>query len=167
MQNSEDLGYLDSLLLPLANYSLLLPNVSVAEVIGIKDVECEPVAAGDASPNWLLGHLLWRGIRIPLISWPLTNGEATDESWSQASRLAIINRVSPDQQPAFYAIMTRGLPRLLRVLPDMLLPVDEARPAILASTWLKFQQERGSRASSELCAIPNLSLLEQQIAALP
>lgn len=167
MQNAEDLGYFDSLLIPLAQYSLLLPNVAVAEVVGIKEVDCEPIAAEQQAPAWLLGYVVWRGVRIPLLSWPLANGEQTDDSWNQASRLAIINRVSADSGWDFYAVVTRGLPRLLRVMPEMLQPVQEARPAILASTWVQFQAERGSRASTELCAIPNLKILEQKIAALP
>jgi chemosensory pili system protein ChpC len=167
MQNAEDMGYLDSLLIPLVGYSLLLPNVAVAEVVGIKEVDCEAIQPGSSVPNWLLGHLLWRGVRIPLVSWPLANGEATDDSWSPTSRLAIINRTSPDAAWPFYAIMTRGLPRLLRVEPEMLLPVkDIPLTAALSPRWVQLQQERASR-TVELCAVPNLAKLEQLLAALP
>ena len=52
---------LTGLLLPLSDRTLLLPNVAVAELIAYRNPQ---VAAG--LPQWYLGQVAWRDLRLPL-----------------------------------------------------------------------------------------------------
>ncbi|MEW8260599.1 MAG: chemotaxis protein CheW, partial [Candidatus Thiodiazotropha taylori] len=51
-----------SVLIPLHERQILLPNATVAEVMGYQ----QPEYAGDELPEWFLGHLAWRGVMIPV-----------------------------------------------------------------------------------------------------
>ena len=55
---------LTGLLLPLGDRTLVLPNVAVVELIGQRNLVCEP---GD--PAWHLGWIDWRQQRLPLIEF--------------------------------------------------------------------------------------------------
>jgi len=65
-----------SLLLPIADGKLLLPTVSVAEMLPYKSPQKPKVesAIGEI-PEWYIGDLIWRGIMVPMISF-----ESCDEN---------------------------------------------------------------------------------------
>jgi chemosensory pili system protein ChpC len=106
------------LYLPVNQQQLLLPNVSVAEVVGYQ----APEAAED-KPDYFLGYVTWRGIRIPLISYELANGQSVNKRSTNA-RIAVINSIGEHHEALpFFAILTQGIPRLVKVASDLIKPV--------------------------------------------
>lgn len=98
-----------SLLLPLVDQLLLLPNVTVAEIVPVGQI----TAVSDA-PDWYLGDFHWRGVRVPLVSFEQLNGGERPEI-SARSRVAVLNTTGLGEEQPFTALLTQGLPRLARV----------------------------------------------------
>lgn len=93
-------------LIPLADMNLLLPNTCIAEVISLG--ELNPVKK---SPDWFLGMMDWRGVRIPVISFEAANGIST-EAPSRSSRVAVLNGINGDENLPFYGVISQGIPKL-------------------------------------------------------
>jgi chemosensory pili system protein ChpC len=111
---SEAQSIIPSLYLPVGNTQLLLPNVSVAEVVGYQ----APANTG-SKQNYFLGMFPWRGINIPLISYEVANGQVVSPI-TPNSRVAVINTIGAHQSDLpFIAIVTQGIPRLVKVSSDL------------------------------------------------
>jgi len=137
---------LASLLIPLQGSLLLVPNVSVAEIVPPGRID--PVAD---SPDWYLGDYQWRDLSIPLLSFESLQAGVQPRQSGRA-RVAIFNTTGVTDQINFFALMTQGLPRLARVTPDELQVRDgERRP---------YEQMRVNWAG-EAAVIPDLPVLEQ------
>lgn len=97
------------LLLPLSDRFLLIPNILIAELVeSVRHVQ--PLA--DA-PNWLLGLISWRDLKLPLISF-----EAAEDSQHVSGKMAyvaIINALGGRDNCKFFAIALQGLPSALKV----------------------------------------------------
>lgn len=106
------LNEIATLLIPVNDKHLVLPNVTVAEIIPWQHPE--PL---DEVPNWLLGHIDWRQLSVPLVSFEAINDEPFAAP-AQGRRIAILNGVTGDRRLPFCGIATSGMPRLLRVLAD-------------------------------------------------
>src|SRR5690606_466660 len=66
---------LTGLLVPLADRTLLLPNVAVAELVPYR----APRTA-EGAPSWFLGQVAWRGLSLPLLSFEAaSNGVAAPD----------------------------------------------------------------------------------------
>ena len=98
-----------SLMIPLANRTLLVPTVTVAEMVPYSQAE-----AVDGGPDWLLGNFFWRDLKVPLLSFEVLNGEALPEIQPK-SRVAVFNNTGVSEQLPFIAIATQGIPKLARV----------------------------------------------------
>jgi chemosensory pili system protein ChpC len=135
------------LYLPVANRFLLVPNVSVAEIVDYHAPE-----APEGAPEWYLGKIEWRGLHIPLISYPAANGESADIVDSKA-RIAIINAISDhhEQQP-FFAIITQGIPRQVKLDSKS---IEETPSETLGQADLMQVKVLGDDA-----VIPNMEFLE-------
>ncbi len=94
-------------LIPLTDMNLLLPNTCIAEVIGV--AEMNPVKS---TPEWFLGMMDWRGVRIPVISFETMNGLPA-ASPTRNSRVAVLNGIRGDEKLPFYGVLAQGIPRLL------------------------------------------------------
>jgi chemosensory pili system protein ChpC len=101
-----------SLLIPLQGQSIILPNVTVAEII-----PPIPVSAVEAAPLWYLGNFQWRELTVPLLSLEALNGEACPVIHGR-TRFAVLNSIGLNSDLPFIAILTQGLPRLARVSED-------------------------------------------------
>lgn len=100
-----------SLLLQMKAVVLLLPNVVVAEIVGISNIE--KIAE---KPEWYLGHIKWRDINIPLVSYEGIN-ELAIADINNASRIVIVNGIGGNSSLPFYGLVCQGIPRLTRVFP--------------------------------------------------
>jgi chemosensory pili system protein ChpC len=98
-----------SLLIPLHERLLLVPNVTVAEIVPISQVT--PV---EGSPEWYMGNCIWRELTIPLLSFEALNGESRP-GYNTRSRFAIFNTTGLNASLPFIGILTQGIPRLARV----------------------------------------------------
>lgn len=96
-----------SQMVPLEGMQLVMPTTCIAEIVSYQAPE--PVA--DA-PEWLLGMMDWRGLRIPLISFEAANGAAAAEA-SKRSRIAVLNGLNGDPELPFYGLLVQGIPRLM------------------------------------------------------
>jgi chemosensory pili system protein ChpC len=136
------------LYLPVANRFLLVPNVSVAEIVDYHAPETP-----ENAPEWYLGKIEWRGLRIPLVSYPAANGENIDTVDTRV-RVAIINAISEyhEQQP-FYAIITQGIPRQIKIDSKS---IEELPSESLGKAELMKVKVLGDEA-----VIPNMEYLEK------
>ena len=68
-----------SLLIPVHNKSLLVPNIVIAEVVALQMISPLPEA-----PSWALGSILWRGEQVPVMSFEIANSEIHGRDSEQA-----------------------------------------------------------------------------------
>jgi len=147
---SNVLDTIRTLIVPMQDRNLLLPNVAVAEVMPYT----RPRAIDDA-PEWLLGSISWRGKNTPLISYDRLNGIDTGKGLTQA-RIVVFNTVQRNSGLEFYALVTAGIPQLRRVNPDAL---QEISGDVLEGALSQVQ-------IGEIQAIiPDLDALETAVAA--
>jgi chemosensory pili system protein ChpC len=98
-----------SLLIPLRGVQLLVPNVTVAEIVPVTQVN-----PAESAPEWYLGTCQWREQRVPLVSFEVLNGDVKPGLHNRA-RFAVLNSTGLNNDLPFLAIITQGLPRLARV----------------------------------------------------
>lgn len=106
-------------MIPVTGGRVLLPNANVAEVITY--VRPEPIA--DA-PDWLLGRLNWRGWHLPLFSFSMLTGQASEEKYINA-RVAVLKALGGRPKLPFLALLVQGFPRLTTITPDLLVSADD------------------------------------------
>lgn len=136
-----------SLLIPLQGQSILLPNVTVAEII-----PSSPVQTIENSPLWYLGNFQWRELTVPLLSLEALNSEAVPAIHARA-RFAVLNTTGLHSDLPFIAILTQGLPRLARVNEDEIGVREDAenRPYdLMHVSW-----------AGEYTLIPDITAMEQ------
>lgn len=96
---------LSTLLLPLAERQLIVPDVAVAELIGYRPGL--PVAS---PAPWDLGDIAWRGRHLPLVSFEAACGQPVPRG--EKVRIAVMHGVGP--QLPFFALLMQGIPRTFR-----------------------------------------------------
>lgn len=138
---------LTGLLVPLADRTLLLPNVAVAELIPYRAPQ---VSAG--MPAWFLGQIAWRDLRLPLLSF-----EAASDGQAQigaGARVAVINALGGRPKVKFIALLVQGIPRSLKVGADLLRADAPLAPLELDAVSI----------GDDVLKIPDLIGLEQKLA---
>ena len=137
------------LLIPTQGKSLLLPNVTVAEVVGYT----EPRALENA-PTWFLGFIFWRGEQVPVLSFETANREIHGAD-TMSARIAVMNGSGTNSRLPFFAVVVQGIPRMVRVGEDDIEQNDEnLGPAEAMSV----------KTSLGKAYIPNLQYLEGLLA---
>ena len=140
---------LATLLIPLHGRQLVLPNVSVAEIIPY--IEPETI---EGCPNWFLGHIKWRDVSVPLISFELINGDPVGSS-TKGRRIAVLNGLLDGQDMPFCGIVIAGVPRLMRIIPSEIAP-DEA--SLLGPSELSTVLVSGEKAT-----IPDIDYFQNKL----
>lgn len=138
-----------SLLIPMQEELLLVPNVSVAEIVPVGQIDVV-----EGSPDWYLGDYHWRDLSIPLASFEVLNGLPRPEPGSSA-RIAVFNTTGVSEHIHFIALLAQGLPRLARVTTEELQVRPEAqnRPyELMHVSW-----------AGEDAVIPDVPALEQRV----
>lgn len=128
--------------------NLLLPNVSVAEILPWRRIK-----PSDNGPVWCMGHFGWRGEVMPVVDF---GGFAPNaEKRRKAARcLVVMNRARNMSGPMFYALAAEGLPRMLQLMDDDIKQVSgDLGPAEVMHVEL----------GTEVVAIPNLSFIEDRV----
>lgn len=138
---------LTGLLLPLADRTLLLPNVAVAEMIAYRAPQATP-----GMPAWFLGQIAWRDLSLPLLSFEAaSDGQALIRS---GVRVAVLNALGGRPQVKFIALLLQGIPRSLKI--DEQLPRADVPLAPLELDAVSF--------GDAVAKIPDLVALEQKLA---
>ena len=140
---------LATLLIPIEENHLILPNVSVAEILDFENPESK-----DDVPTWYLGWLQWRTTRVPVISFEALNDQPF-RSTTDNAKIAIINGVTESDQLPFWGIVTRGAPRLMRVTSQEIVEDKEANAGPAEQMLVS--------VNGELATIPNIEWIEQQL----
>ena len=99
---------------------LLLPNATISEVLSY--AAPEPV---DDAPEWLLGTIRWRGWRLPLVAFAPLIGQG-EEQGGLGHKVVVLKSLGGQPTMPYFALLTRGFPRLVTVSPDRLEAVDGA-----------------------------------------
>jgi chemosensory pili system protein ChpC len=135
-------------MIPMIGRQLLLPNVSLAEVVDYSP----DVTTGADAPTWLAGYLEWRGLRLPVISYDAASGGQLAQPNNRRGRVVILNSIVEEHrdQP-FIALMTQGIPSQNRINQSQIQRLDT--PTGIAD--LMEVEVDGERAW-----IPNLEYLE-------
>ena len=130
---------------------LLLPNATISEVLSY--AEPEPVA--DA-PDWLLGRIRWRGWRLPLLAFAQLTGQGVEQR-GLGSKVVVLKSLGGEASLPFFALLTKGFPRLVSVSRDALADAgeDEAEPVQGVRAYV--------RLNDEVVAIPDIDGIEQAI----
>lgn len=139
---------LATLLLPVYGQQLVLPNVTVAEIIPY----VAPILEEDV-PGWYLGSFSWRNISVPLVSFEAINAEPFT-SENKFRRIAVLNGIVDSERLPFCGIVTQGVPRLMRVMADeVAIDGEVAGPAELSRVLV----------NGESAVIPNVDYIQQQV----
>ena len=123
-------------IIPLTDMNLVLPNTSIAEVIGYS----KPVPVKN-SPDWFLGMANWRGLTIPIVSFEKAN-EVKFARKSKSTRIAVLNGISGNSELSFYGVVVQGIPRLASLDEASILAVENPKvnlPLALAQTEIEEQ----------------------------
>ncbi|MCP5163255.1 MAG: chemotaxis protein CheW [Hahellaceae bacterium] len=146
---AETPAILSSLYLPVIGKNLVLPNVTVAEIVDYQKPEAE-----SGAPDWFLGNIQWRGVKLPVISYDRLNGE-TEAGMPTLRRLAVINTISESHaQLPFFGVVTQGIPRQVKIESEMIKEIEsETGPADLMMVSIL----------GEDATVPNLEYIERQI----
>jgi len=110
---SEDLY---GLMIPLADDRLILPRVTVAEVMTWQQPE-----KVDGTPVWHLGTIQWNGRILPVISFEAMCGHDVPAVGGR-TRIAIIVGIGGQLTSGYFGIITQGFPQLVRINPDIVKP---------------------------------------------
>lgn len=134
------------LLLPLTDRTLLLPNVAVAELVSYENVH-----AVANSPDWFLGQIGWRDLRLPLLSFEAASGAAL--STNKRSRVVIVNALGGRANINFIALLVQGIPRSFKADNELLFASEPLAPLELAAVDV----------AGQVAKIPDLVALEQML----
>lgn len=107
-----------SVMVPLTAVDLLIPNATVAEVVGYSEPEPVPDAA-----DWLLGTVLWQGWQVPVISFSSLIEKADTES-VQNARLCVTKSLIGNERMPYIGILAQGHPRLATITEDNLIEIS-------------------------------------------
>ena len=133
-----------TLLMPLADRTLLLPQVSMAELISY-----HPSRRTQNGPDWYLGQVEWRDLRLPLLSFEAASGSST--ALHDRCRVAVINTLGGREHVKFIALLLQGIPRSIRIEQNL-----ERADVPLASLELS-----AAKVGADVVKIPDLVALEQ------
>lgn len=137
-----------SLLIPLHDKQLILPNVTVAEIIPYR----APASISD-NAGWLLGQLEWRNVHIPVISYELLNGASPPPI--EGARLAVINGTCGNKSLPFYAILIQAIPRLAHIQEDDVVSVEAMHSGQYDQMTVSLDGEQAT--------IPCLEMIEDEL----
>ncbi len=143
---------LSCVLIPSGNYQLLLPNVSVAEILPWRRIK--PL---EDTPNWCLGLLGWRGESLPVLRFELVAAEVGDAPRTGRC-LVVMNRSHSVRSLPFWALAADGLPRMLSLDSE---DVNESARTPVAT------ESACVMLGTEEVSIPNLGYLEERVSSLP
>lgn len=143
-----DMSKVDGLFIPLHEKQLILPNVTVAEIIPYR----APTPAIN-SESWLLGTLEWRNIEIPVVCYEALNGQEIPPI--EGARFAVLNGTSAKQELPFYAVLIQGIPKLTHIHEEDVVAVDAMHSGPF--------DEMAVSLFGEQAMIPDLGKMEKEL----
>lgn len=114
----DNVDQIDCLLVPLNDRNLIIPNVTVAEVVPFSHL-----LTTNSNRDWIIGRLDWRGALVPAICYELMSGHVAPPPNPDA-RFIIVNGLDGSAQMPFYAILVQGIPKLMHIKDEGLQKID-------------------------------------------
>ena len=105
-----------TILAPLTNGNILIPNSVVAEILDYKPPE--PIKQ---APVWLLGELVWHGWQVPVIDYLRLVDDQAGNAITRKARIMIIKTLGESTQVNYIGLVIQGLPRLKTVTAETLI----------------------------------------------
>lgn len=99
-----------SILAPLTNGFVLLPNCTVGEILGFTPPE--PFKQG---PKWLLGEIAWCGWQVPIVDYERLINDSTNTKITSKCRIVIVKTLGESTQVNYIGILIQGLPKLKKI----------------------------------------------------
>lgn len=99
-----------TIMAPLTDSCVLLPNSAVAEVLNF--TAPEPFKQ---SPPWLLGEIAWHGWQVPVISYEKLLDEDAAYTTTAKARILIVKTLGESTQVNYIGLVIQGLPKLKTV----------------------------------------------------
>ncbi len=140
---------LRGVLIQVVGARLLLPNACIAEILSVADPDPLP-----DMPDWLLGRIRWRGWQVPLIAFSALLGSGIPDGNLRSQRVLILKALGGNPRLPYFAMLTQGFPRLVRVEADALVAAGQEQSGV-AGVPVIFQGEE--------VLIPNLEQTEARI----
>ena len=133
---------------------LLLPNAMVAEVLGMRSID-----KIDSTEDWLLGTVSWRGWDIPLIDFAILTGANVKTDVKSSYNLAVLKSINHPQDMPYFAVLSRGIPKLQLVSRgDMQLHEEKSINHNAIASLVSIRDE--------MADIPNMNYLESNLIAI-
>jgi len=109
-----------SVLVPVTDAELLLPNATIAEIVGF--TRPTPI---DQAPEWLLGNIVWRGWQVPVVSFVVLTDQA-DREPIEGAKICVTKCLAAHERMPYIGLLAQGFPRLVTVTEDGLVEVPES-----------------------------------------
>jgi len=109
-----------SVLVPVTDAELLLPNASIAEIVGYTSPETIEQAA-----EWLLGNIVWHGWQVPVISFGMLTEHLENES-VEGTKICVTKSLVDNGRMPYIGILAQGFPRLVTVTQGALSEVPDS-----------------------------------------
>ncbi len=138
---------LPCLLIPVQGGRLILPNVTVAELIAYQ----EPVPS-KSKADWVLGKMEWRGTMIPVVSYEKFCDQKKGIQ-GQDLRIAVVNAPNGDNGALrFFGVVVQGIPSLIKL--------EEAAIKENLNTTLVVGQKLSVTLETGHAIVPDLDAIE-------
>ena len=149
---SEVLESLNGLIIPLAGKPLLVPNVSVAELVAYRLSQ-----SASSGPEWFLGWTLWRDQQIPMIDLDVMLAEGAEPGADAQPRTLILNALEGVPNLSFMGVRVWGIPRARRLTRDEVEQVGDGDGGSYILQRVQVADEAGE------LLIPDLPAMEQAL----
>ena len=143
-------GEIRSVIVPLTELEILIPNATVAEIMNYT----QPQPISD-TPPWMLGHLLWRGWQVPLISYSVLTEAAAEENTTSA-RICVTKALIGNPRMPYFALLAQAFPRLTTITASELVEVSTDNNPIAVAGRVVFEERE--------IIVPDLDRLGQLVA---
>jgi chemosensory pili system protein ChpC len=138
-------------LIQIVGSQLLLPNASTVEVLSY--AEPDPM---ENAPDWMLGHIRWRGWRVPMLSYSRLAGMGS-ESGTVGTKVVVLKALGGDAKLPYFAIVAQGFPRLVTI----------GRESLMVDTQHHEQLPESIRTrvvfNDDIALVPDLDAIERAI----
>ena len=103
-------------------------------------------------PDWYLGQISWRDLRLPLLSFESAAGGQM--RIAAGARVIVINALGGRPRVKFLALLVQGIPRSVKLGPELARADVPLAPLELDAV----------RVGDDVARIPDLMALEQMLA---
>lgn len=154
--NSPKTRDIRGVLISVSGARALLPNAAVAEVITYS-----PPDALAGAPDWMLGHIRWRGWRLPVISYGRMIGWGEVEG-EFGAKVVVLKALGGNPRHSYFAMLSQGFPRLVTVSRDVLVrdPTGEIEAGAVDGVLMHVQLH------DDEAVIPDLAAIETRLTEL-